>query len=62
MLIDIDHQHIVAEAIYCYRRSISTSHDAHRYEHCLLALLYEMTDDEKRQYEEAVSGSSYLVS
>lgn len=53
-LIDIDHQHIVAEAVYCYRKSKSQSHDAHRYEHCLLSLIAEMTDGEKREYEEAI--------
>ncbi len=57
--------HIVAEAVYCYHQSISTSHNAHRYEHCLLALITEMTDAEKHQFENtvlALTGSSYLMS
>ena len=55
MLIDT-HEHIVAEAVWCYKQSlVAHNHNAIRYEQCLLSLIAEMTDDEKRQYDILVS-------
>jgi len=53
-------KNIVAEAVWCYHYSISTSnkHNAIRYEQCLLSLIAEMTDGEKQQYQNLVACSS----